>query len=90
VTHIAAKILWLGVPQPGTLRTKLGATLHQPGLVSLAFGRKQGINLFCFGAIEQEVLWEFLFTDAASPMTATVNDRIAGRTMLLTQADTDS
>ena len=73
----------------GTLRTKLGATLHQPGLVSLPFDREQCINLFCFGSIEQEVLWEFLLTDAALPVTPTVNDRIAGRTMLLTQVDTD-
>jgi len=76
--------------RPATLKTKFGATLHQPSLVSLPFGRKQRINPFCFDAIEQEVLWEFLLTDAAAPMTATVNDRIAGRTMLLTQADTDS
>ena len=65
------------MPRVATLKTKLGATLHQPGLVSLPFGREQRINLFCFVAIEQEVLWEFLFTDTAPPVTATVNDGVA-------------
>jgi len=45
--------------------------------VSLSFGREQRINLFSFIAIEQEVLWEFLFTDAAPPVSATVNDGVA-------------
>jgi len=58
--------------------------------VSLPFGRKQRIKLFCFGAIEQQILWQFLLTDAAPAVTPTVNDRIARRTVPLTQADADS
>jgi len=58
--------------------------------VSLPFGRKQHIKLFCFGAIEQQILWQFLLTDAAPAVTPTVNDRVAGRTMLLSQVDADS
>jgi len=77
VTRIAAKSCGSKLHSRVTLRTKLGATLPQPGLVSLPFGHEQRINLFCFVAVEQEVLWEFLLTDAAPPVTATVNDRIA-------------
>jgi len=45
--------------------------------VSLPFGREQRINLFCFVAVEQEVLWEFLLADATPPVTPIVNDGIA-------------
>ena len=66
------------------------AVLRQPSLVSLPFGRKQRIKLFCFDAIEQQILWQFLLTDAAPAVTPTVNDRVAGGTVLFGQADADS
>jgi len=88
--RVAAKSRGSKLHSPGTLRTKLGATLREPRLVLPPFGHKHRINPFHFVAVEQEVLWEFLLTDATPPVTPTVNDRIARRTMLLTQVDTDS
>jgi hypothetical protein len=51
--------------------------LPQPNFVPQLFSPDQRINLFRFGAIEQELLWQFLFTDPAPTMTPRVNHRVA-------------
>ena len=63
---------------------------HHPSFVTLALYSEQHIHLFCFGAAEQEALGQHLFTDSAPALTAAVNDRVARRTMLFAQRDTNS
>jgi len=58
--------------------------------MALALSSEQHIHLFCFSAAEQEALWQYLFTDSAPALPAAVNDRVARRTMLLSQNDTNS
>jgi hypothetical protein len=40
--------------------------------MALALSSEQHIHFFCFGAAEQEALWQYLFTDSAPALPATV------------------
>ena len=55
----------------------------------LALGSEQHIHLFYFGAVEQQVRWQDALADAAPVVTASVNNRVARRTVLLAKADTE-
>ena len=62
---------------------------HQPRLVALALNFKQRVHLLYFGAVEQEALWQYSFTDSAPVVTAAVNNRITGRTTLAARPHSD-